>query len=73
MACQAGDELVVSKLLSLKANHDLENSINKKGIAEFNHSLVKGFASVGSLAYSSIFPSTPVMINWHKQVANLQV
>ena len=26
-----------------------------------------GFASVGSLAYSSIFPSTSVMVNWHQQ------
>ncbi len=67
VSVRAGDEAVVSKLLGLKANQDLENGINKKGIAEFNHSLVKGFASVGSLAYSSIFPSTPVMVNWHNQ------
>ena len=26
-----------------------------------------GFTSVGSLAYSSIFPSTSVMVNWHQQ------
>ncbi len=67
MACRSGDETIVSKLLSLKANQDLENSINRKGIAEFNHALVKGFASVGSLAYSSVFPSSPVAVNWHRQ------
>ena len=39
----------------------------KKGLAEYNHSFAKGLASVGSLAYSSIFPSTSVMINWHHQ------
>ena len=64
---QTKDDIVISKLLTLKANQDLENEINKKGLAEFNHSLVKGIAAVGSLAYSSIFPSTPVMINWHHQ------
>ena len=27
---------------------------------------MKGLAAVGSLAYSSIFPTTSVMINWHQ-------
>ena len=67
VAANAEDDYVISKLLGLKANQDLENDLNKKGIAEFNHSFAKGFASVGSLAYSSIFPSTSVMINWHNQ------
>ena len=49
---------------------DLENGINKKGISEFNRIFANkgGFAKVGSLAYSSIFPTTSVMINWHNQV-----
>ena len=38
-----------------------------------NHAIAKGFASVGSLAYSSIFPSTSVMINWHNQGGCLSV
>lgn len=68
IALQHKDDVIVSKLLSLKANHDVENEINKKGITDFNHShhsFAKGLAS--SLAYSSIFPSTSVMINWHNQ------
>ncbi len=67
VASQGGDNVTVSRLLSLKANQDCEHSINRKGIAEFNHALVKGFAAVGSLAYTSIFPTTPVMVNWHHQ------
>ena len=49
---------------------DPEHGINKKGVAEVHHQSgigPAGFASVGSLAYSSIFPSTAVMINWHDQ------
>jgi hypothetical protein len=66
-----GESVIVSKLLALKANQDLENGINKKGISEFNRVFAsKGFAKVGSLAYnSSIFPTTSVMINWHNQVS----
>ena len=35
------DDHLVSRLLSLKANQDAENIVNKKGIAEFNHSIIK--------------------------------
>jgi len=72
VAAKASDDLIVSKLLVLRANQDPENDINRKGIAEFvgrGSSLVgkglAGAASVGTLAYASIFPSTSVMINWH--------
>ena len=67
-----GESVIVSKLLALKANQDLENTINKKGISEFNRIFANkgGFAKVGSLAYSSIFPTTSVMINWHNQVSD---
>jgi hypothetical protein len=65
------DEVIMSKLLALKANQDPENGVNKKGIADLHQSSGSsgpiGFASVGSLAYSSIFPSTSVMVNWHQQ------
>jgi hypothetical protein len=49
---------------------DPEHGINKKGVADTHHQGgigPAGFASVGSLAYSSIFPTTAVMINWHDQ------
>jgi hypothetical protein len=36
------------------------------GISDFHQAGMKGFAAVGSLAYSSIFPTTSVMINWHQ-------
>ena len=72
VAATGGESVIVSKLLALKANQDLENGINKKGISEFNRIFANkggGFAKVGSLAYSSIFPTTSVMINWHNQVS----
>lgn len=60
------DEVIASKLLALKAHKDAEFDINKKGISDFHQGGIKGLAAVGSLAYSSIFPSTSVMINWHQ-------
>ena len=35
-------------------------------MTSFYDFLVLGLAAVGSLAYSSIFPTTSVMINWHQ-------
>ena len=58
------DEVIASKLLALKAHKDSEYSIYKKGISD--QAGIKGLAAVGSLAYSSIFPTTSVMINWHQ-------
>ena len=42
VAVLAKDDVISSKLLSLKANQDLENEINRKGIAEMNHAFAKG-------------------------------
>ena len=71
VAASAGDELVMSKLLALKANQDPETGVNRAGINEVvghGGGGMPGFAAVGSLAYSSVFPTTSVMINWHQQV-----
>ncbi len=66
IAIDANDEIVASKLLALKAHKDPEFDLNKKGISDFHQAGMKGFAAVGTLAYSSIFPTTSVMINWHQ-------
>ena len=67
VATQANDHLVMSKLLALKAHQDQESTINKKSISELHlGKSVKGRTSVSSLTYSSMCPSTPVMINWHQ-------
>ena len=81
VAASSGNELVMSKLLALKANQDPETGVNKAGINDVvnggGHGVGTGGggsslpglgAAVGSLAYSSVFPSTSVMINWHQQV-----
>ena len=84
VAASSGDELVMSKLLALKANQDPETGVNKAGINDVvnggqgvgtgagGSSLPGLGAAVGSLAYSSVFPSSSVMINWHQQVIIIQ-
>ena len=67
VSSQAGDHLVMSKLLALKAHQDQESQINKNGIAEFHlGKSVRGRSSASSMTYNSMCPSTPVMINWHQ-------
>ncbi|GAB6033061.1 hypothetical protein CHUAL_012677 [Chamberlinius hualienensis] len=69
VATRAQDEITVSKLLALKAHPDPEHKINKKAfdvipVIQFGG---LGFAGVGSVTYSSMFPTVPVMVNWHGQ------
>lgn len=63
------DDVIVSKLLALKANQDPENGVNRKGIAEvINGHNCSSLSSPASLSFaSSSFPTTSVMINWHQQ------
>ena len=67
VASQASDHLVMSKLLALKAHQDQEAGVNKNAIAEMHlGKSIKSRSSVSNLTYSSMCPSTPVMINWHQ-------
>ena len=67
VAGQANDHLVMSKLLALKAHQDQEATVNKNSIAEMHlGKSIKGRSSVSNLTYSSMCPTTPVMINWHQ-------
>ncbi|XP_049820088.1 leucine-rich repeat serine/threonine-protein kinase 1 isoform X2 [Aethina tumida] len=66
------DETLIPKLLSTKAHPDPEYKINKKAMTEnINSSQFTIFSNVTSLTYSTIFPNTPTMINWHNQKCGL--
>ncbi|XP_050691737.1 leucine-rich repeat serine/threonine-protein kinase 1-like isoform X4 [Eriocheir sinensis] len=68
IAAHAKDEVIVSKLLALKAHPDPEFKVNKRALdikpsQQFSSLNVSNAGGV----YSSLAPSTPVMINWHGQ------
>ncbi|KAK7078388.1 hypothetical protein SK128_010659 [Halocaridina rubra] len=68
IAAHAKDEIIVSKLLALKAHPDPEFKVNKRALEikpsqQFTSLNVSNSGGV----YSSLSPSTPVMINWHGQ------
>ncbi|KAJ8942684.1 hypothetical protein NQ314_010008 [Rhamnusium bicolor] len=66
------DETLIAKLLSTKAHPDPEYKINKKAMTEnVNSSQFSIFANVTNLTYSTLFPNTPTMINWHNQKCSL--
>lgn len=69
---QNRDETLTAKLLSTKAHPDPEYKINKKAMTETIHSSQYSiFSNITSLTYSTLFPNTPVMINWHNQKCHL--
>ncbi|XP_049858112.1 leucine-rich repeat serine/threonine-protein kinase 1 isoform X1 [Schistocerca gregaria] len=70
VATQNRDDILTAKLLSTKAYPDPEYRLNKAAMTE------EGIGSVShlglsSLTYSSLFPNTAVMINWHNQQCDL--
>ncbi|XP_053686186.1 leucine-rich repeat serine/threonine-protein kinase 1 isoform X3 [Sabethes cyaneus] len=70
IAVQNTDEQIVCRLLSIKAHADPDYKINKKALsqdAEYSSSL----PIVGNFTYSSLFPSTATMINWHSSNCRL--
>ncbi|KAJ8980099.1 hypothetical protein NQ317_008560 [Molorchus minor] len=72
VAVQNKDETLTAKLLSTKAHPDPEYKINKKAMTEnINSSQFSIFSNVTNLTYSTLFPNTPTMINWHNQKCNL--
>ncbi|CAL4058692.1 unnamed protein product, partial [Meganyctiphanes norvegica] len=68
IAAHAKDEIIVSKLLALKAHPDPEYRINKRAL-EVKPSQQFSSLSISSSGgvYSSLAPTVPVMINWHAQ------
>lgn len=65
IAASNKDYHFMSKLLSLKAYQDPEYKINKKSLDVAASGQMTGLGS--SVTYSAMFPTTPVMINWHRQ------
>lgn len=65
VASSNSDEYIASKLLTLKAYQDPEFKINKKALEIVPSAHLGGI--LGSVTFSSMFPTTPVMINWHGQ------
>ncbi|XP_076373717.1 leucine-rich repeat kinase isoform X2 [Tachypleus tridentatus] len=66
VASKEEDEKIISKLLTLKAHQDPEYKINKK-ILDITPSTQLGGGLMGGVTFSSMFPTIPVMINWHSQ------
>lgn len=70
IAIQHSDEQIICRLLRLKAHPDPDYKINKKAIAspdtEFRPIL-------GNLTFSSLFPNTPTMVNWHSNNFRLKI
>ncbi|XP_065214793.1 leucine-rich repeat serine/threonine-protein kinase 1 isoform X2 [Planococcus citri] len=62
VAIQNGDDILITKLLSIKAYTDPEHKINKKAMNEKMHA---NFGALTNFTYSNMFAYTPVMINWH--------
>ncbi|XP_050524105.1 leucine-rich repeat serine/threonine-protein kinase 1 isoform X2 [Daktulosphaira vitifoliae] len=62
------NQFLITTLLGTKAFADPEHKINKKAMTD---NISSQFGSLSSLTYSNIFPSTPVMINWHSQRCKL--
>ncbi|XP_022246027.1 leucine-rich repeat serine/threonine-protein kinase 1-like [Limulus polyphemus] len=66
VASKEEDEKIISKLLTLKAHQDPEYKINKK-ILDITPSTQLVGGLMGGVTFSSMFPTIPVMINWHSQ------
>ncbi|XP_050423466.1 leucine-rich repeat serine/threonine-protein kinase 1 [Adelges cooleyi] len=63
------NQFLITTLLGTKAFADPEHKINKKAMTD---NIASQFGGLSSLTYSNIFPSTPVMINWHSQRCKLE-
>lgn len=71
VAVRHRDEQLTARLLSMKANADPEHKINRRAMTERTQ-LGGVLASIATTyTYSSMFPSVPVMINWHNQRCHL--
>nr|CAD7202602.1 unnamed protein product [Timema douglasi] len=64
------DDILIAKLLSIKAYPDPEYKLNKAAMTEDGVPSMSHLG-VASLTYSTLFPNTAVMINWHNQQCDL--
>ncbi|KAJ4452048.1 hypothetical protein ANN_03564 [Periplaneta americana] len=64
------DDILTAKLLSIKAYPDPEYKLNKSAMTEEGLPALPQLG-LSSLTYSSLFPNTSVMINWHNQQCDL--
>ncbi|XP_058127857.1 leucine-rich repeat serine/threonine-protein kinase 1 [Anopheles ziemanni] len=78
IAVQNADEPIICRLLSIKAHPDPDYKINKKAFAGQEPSAAEysasplAFVKLGSnCTYSTLFPSTATMINWHSNNCRL--
>lgn len=73
IAISNSDEQIICRLLTIKAFTDPDYKINKKSLS-YETDLPTGIktASISNLTYSSLFPNTPTMINWHSNNCYLQ-
>jgi len=62
VAAASKDDVLLAKLLAIKSLPDPEYKINKKAMGEKMPTQLGGQTS---LTYSTLFPNTPAMINWH--------
>lgn len=62
VAISSKDDILIAKLLAIKAHTDPEYNLNKKAITE---AVNKG------LSFTSLLANTPVMVNWHGGQASL--
>uniref|UniRef100_A0A182VV89 non-specific serine/threonine protein kinase n=1 Tax=Anopheles minimus TaxID=112268 RepID=A0A182VV89_9DIPT len=78
IAVQNADEPIICRLLSIKAHPDPDYKINKRAFtgqepsaAEYSASPLAFVKMGGNFTYSSLFPSTATMINWHSNNCRL--
>ena len=66
IAAKNNDYHIMSKLLTLRSFPDPEHKISKKSLEIPGGSYsCKGSSAAGSVTFSSVFPTTAVMVNWH--------
>lgn len=66
IAAKNNDYHIMSKLLTLRSFPDPEFKISKKALEIPGGSYAsKGSSATGSVTFSSVFPTTAVMVNWH--------
>ncbi|XP_063703322.1 leucine-rich repeat serine/threonine-protein kinase 1 isoform X2 [Culicoides brevitarsis] len=68
-AIDSADEQILCRLLAIRSHQDPEYKINKKGLND-DHSEVLS-PSISNLTYSSLYPNTPTMVNWHSNTCRL--
>lgn len=71
VAVASEDEAILNRLLAKRVHPDSDYKINKKGLPTPVE--VKVFLpSATNISYSTMFPNTPVIIDWHNNT-NVQL